>query len=185
VAKVKHRLKHALRSDMRNDSDKPDQGDKPDSPDPRVTRGFGSRVLGNRFEGPVLSQAKHALSSYKAVKPLAAFRASRRFRSHLRTAPPRFGHPSARRGISSWARSFSSRSDFQVRALRHLPAGFLETAPYTTSTGGCLSLDSTANLPAATGLECAPKSIHDLRHPVVVQSVREVPRRMVVGISVK
>jgi hypothetical protein len=43
VAEVKHRLKQALRSDMSNDSDKSGPGDKPDSPDPRVMRGFGSR----------------------------------------------------------------------------------------------------------------------------------------------
>ena len=41
VAQVKHRLKQALRSDLSNDSYKSGRGDKPDSPDPRVTRGFG------------------------------------------------------------------------------------------------------------------------------------------------
>ena len=41
VAQIKHRLKQALRSDMSNDSYKSGLGDKPDSPDPRVTRGFG------------------------------------------------------------------------------------------------------------------------------------------------
>ena len=44
VAEVKHRLKQALRSAMSNDSDKSGPGDKPDSADPRVTRGFGAAL---------------------------------------------------------------------------------------------------------------------------------------------
>jgi hypothetical protein len=70
VAEVKYRLKQALRSAMSNDSDKSGTGDKPDSPDPRVTRGFGTAncSLNGPFPVMVFTSVQHVLGGGVALR---------------------------------------------------------------------------------------------------------------------